>query len=82
MSKLTIDEKEFLHDLVNSPGWPVLLKKVDWLASNIESAVLRYNLDDGPEKLVHAKARAEGSRQLLVAIQGIKKEFKQADKGL
>jgi hypothetical protein len=80
--KLTLDELELLHELVNSPGWSVLLKKVDRLASNIDSRVLSYNLDDGAEKLVQAKARSEGSRQLQLAIIGIKNDFKQADKGL
>lgn len=80
--KLTIDEKEFLHDLVNSSGWSVLLKRIEQMATNIDSAVLRYNLSDGTDKLVHAKARSEGSRQLQLAIMNIKQEFKQADKGL
>lgn len=80
--KLNVDEVEFLHDLVNSNGWPVLLKKVDALAAHIDSRVLSYNLEDGADRLVQAKARAEGARALQRAIIEIKKEFKQADRGL
>lgn len=80
--KLTLDEHEFLHDLVNSSGWTVLLRRIDLIAETIDRRVLTYNLGEGADKLVQEKARSEGARLLQRAIIDIKKEFKQADRGL
>lgn len=80
--KMSLDEREFLHDLVNSNGWPVLLRMIDDKAQTIDRRVLTFNLTDGAAKLVHEKARSEGARLLQRAIISIKDDFKKADRGL
>lgn len=62
---------ESLKDLVESDTWKALLNKIDGLASNIEKNVLKYSLSNGAEGLAYEKARAEGARQLQIAIKSL-----------
>jgi len=72
---LDLDEKELLLAVLDSPNWPVILKQVSVCLKTIEKRVLDYNLDDGPEGLVIAKARAEGAKQIFQDISAFKNAF-------
>ena len=75
---LSIDERESLADLLQSPGWKPLLKVVGKLVDEHEQSVIKRNIDEGVDKLVHAKLRAEGARKLGSDIEQIKEKFKTA----
>lgn len=66
--KLTVDEREELANMMQSAGWPVLIKVLEALAQNHKDAVMKYNLTDGPEGLVIKKARAEGAIEIVRSI--------------
>lgn len=78
MNKLTTEEKESLSDFLSSEAWPALLKTIENLVENIDSNVMKYNLNQGDRGLTIEKARSEGAHQLHVAIKAIKN--KQKDK--
>jgi len=63
--KLTTEEREELANLMQSSGWPALVKVLEGYAQNHKDAVMKYNLTDGPEGLVIAKARAEGAVKIV-----------------
>lgn len=71
--KLTMDEKESLAGMMQSLGWEAFEKLMLEAYKKQEYAVMAYNLADGPEKLVHAKARAEGAKQFMEAILAYKR---------
>lgn len=73
---LTVDEKEALGDFLTSGAWPALLKEIDSLVENIDSNVMKYNLDSGDRGLTIEKARSEGAHKLRLAIISIKKRHK------
>jgi hypothetical protein len=75
-TKLTVDEKEALGDFMTSEAWPALLKLVDELVENIDSNVMKYNLNQGDRGLTIEKARSEGAHQLSIAIKAIKNKRK------
>jgi hypothetical protein len=70
-------DRELLIDLMAHEGWPILLKQIEALHTNIQSDVLKYNLDRGLEGLAFCKARGEGSERLLVAIRALKANVRQ-----
>jgi hypothetical protein len=70
VSKLNIEEKELLQEFVKTDYYSVILKELDIVASSIEADVLKLSLDNGSEKELYLKkARAEGARRLVVAIE-------------
>lgn len=71
--KLDLDEKESLVSIMQSPGWEALEKLMLAAYKKQEYAVMTYNLSEGPEKLVHAKARAEGAKQFMEAVLSYRK---------
>lgn len=80
--KLNIDDQEALEELLTSHGWEPLLKVIALLAHDQEQNVIRYDLNQGPEGLVIAKARAEGANLMKLRIKEIKDEVKkQKQKG-
>lgn len=76
---LSIDEREALGLLVQDTAWPALLKLIDQLAYDQETAVLRALASDGAEKLMALKLRAEGARKLATDIEALKAKFKNPD---
>lgn len=76
MNKLTLEEREFVGDMMTSLAWPALLKLIENLVENQSSKVLTYNLDSGKDNLVIEKARFEGAQRLQVAIAALKKQYK------
>ncbi len=79
-SGLSIEEREALVDLLQSPGWKPLLKAIEVLVVDQEQAVLKRNIDEGVDKLVHSKLRAEGARKLAHDINQIKEVYKKSAK--
>lgn len=73
--KMTQEEKEELQMMFMHSGWPIFERMLEEIQRKVEYAVLTYNLKDGPEELVHAKARAEGSAQTMRAIRQNKTKF-------
>lgn len=73
---LTLDERDYVADLVRHDGWKPLLEMVEQLVSDQESAVLRLQINDGVEALVHAKLKAEGARKLSADVARLKELFK------
>lgn len=74
--KLTLEEYELLTSIIDTDAWPVLLKVVGIHVSDIDSRVLSYNLEEGPEGLVIAKARSEGAKLLQQRINELKSKMK------
>ncbi len=62
---MTLDEQELLSEFYDSQYWPVLQLALRALVKEQENNVLRYRLDEGPEKLLFEKARAEGASNLV-----------------
>jgi hypothetical protein len=77
MRRLSLDEREFIQELLNSDGYPVLNSLIDELCDNIDKKVLSYDLNQGPEGLVIAKARSEGSRILQRELLALGQQLKQ-----
>lgn len=66
--KLSMDEQENLLAMFMSSGWDSFYKVMLEAMKKQEYRVLTYNLEDGPEKLVQEKARAEGAKRFMDAI--------------
>lgn len=67
--KLTLDEKDMLHDLIGHDGFKAFFKEAERLVELSEQRVLKYSLEGGSEReLAFIKARAEGARKLLVEL--------------
>lgn len=62
--KLSQDQHDELVSLFQSPAWEALRLVMADKRSAQDSKVLSYNLSDGPDGLVIAKARSEGAKQL------------------
>lgn len=78
MIKLTVDEIESLDALFESGGWNSLCKVVEQLTKDFDNRVLSYNLEEGPQGLMIAKARAEGASTLYKRFIEVKgKMYKQ-----
>ena len=69
---LTPEEQDFLIEVLESEGWRALLKVIDQLVTDQEQDVLKRNVSDGVDQLVHAKLRAEGAAKLRAEIERIK----------
>lgn len=65
---MSMDEKENLGAMMQSAGWEVFEKLMTQAYKNQEVRLMQYNLEDGPEKLVHEKARVEGAMRFMKAI--------------
>lgn len=74
---LTTEERESLDEMLRNDGFKPLLKAIELLVYNQEQAVLKYNIDGGVDKLVHAKLRAEGARRLFEDIKQVKEKSRQ-----
>lgn len=72
---LNEDETELYDDLIRHQGWKPLMKVVEVLRRDLDNRVLTYNLSEGPEGLVYAKARAEGAKMLEQKIQDLTKQL-------
>lgn len=76
MIKLDRDDTDALLELMVGHGWKPLLAAVENLVNDEEQRLLKYNLEDGAEKLVHAKARVEGARRLASNLRDLKEVLK------
>lgn len=79
MMKLKVEEKENLDLLLDTPGWNVLCKVMQQLAKDFEIRVMSYNLEEGPQGLMIAKARAEGASTLYKRIIDVKGKMNKQD---
>jgi hypothetical protein len=75
MRRLSQDDKDDLLEILQGHGWPILLTLIEDLCSDIDKKVLSYNLTEGPERLVHEKARSEGARKLQQLITQLKGHY-------
>ncbi len=73
---LNLEQRELLQELSTSEAWPALIKFCDVIISQMGEQVLKLNVED-QSKLVLAKARYEGARQLAVAINSMKENFRE-----
>lgn len=79
-SKLSVDDREALADVMQSAGWKPLLHVIEQLVVDLEQAVIKRHIDDGVDKLVHAKLRAEGARKLAADLHQFKEIYKKTAK--
>jgi len=79
-SKLNMEEREALTDVFQAAGWKPLLKVIEQLVVDTEAQVLRRHIDEGVDKLVHAKLRSEGARKLALDIEQLKEWHKKTAK--
>lgn len=65
---MNIGDKEDLIDILDHDGYKLMLAEMETIVRAQESKVLQYNLTDAAsiQQLAIEKARAEGSRNLLV----------------
>jgi hypothetical protein len=73
--KLTPEERELLVEVLLSQGWTSLLRAIDIEVGRLEQLLVKYDLSEGAEKLVHAKARVEGAHKLRYAINQMKSRY-------
>jgi len=66
--KLSLDQQEELRQVFTHSGWKPFVTLMESALKRQQETVLKYNLDEGPEKLVIAKARAEGAKNFMDAI--------------
>lgn len=74
--KLTVEEKENLEVMLDSPGWAAVCKVLEQLTSDFDKRVLSYNLNEGPQGLMIAKAQAEGASTLYRRFTEVKGKMK------
>lgn len=67
--RLTGEQQDALSELFDSYGWPALIAAIEQLVAAREQGVLRLNIAEGVDRLVHEKLRAEGARQLRTDIE-------------
>lgn len=77
--KLSLDEHEQINALTDSVTWNTLLKIVSVLVKDADNRVLSYNLKDGPDGLMIAKARSEGANSLFLRITELKSKMKKQE---
>jgi hypothetical protein len=70
----TYEEELALTEILLSDSWSLITKLVEFLAGSQSESVLKYNLDDGPDGLIIAKARHEGAQALLQRVKQYKVE--------
>jgi hypothetical protein len=80
--KLSLDEQEYILDLVQGPGWPHFLQVLERFVDGAERDVLRCQIEDGNvTRLVHTKLRSEGARKLAADVRNlpalVKKQIKE-----
>ena len=66
--KLALDQEEELTQLLAHSGWKPFVTLMETALKRQQEVVLNYNLEEGTEKLVLAKARAEGAKNFMDAI--------------
>lgn len=66
--KLTQEQREAIAVLADSDGWDALKALIDNLVADRQRRVLKYALSEGPQGLVHEKARCEGAELLQAAL--------------
>lgn len=70
---LSLEAREALSEMLdNEEGFSALIQTVEYFVKIEEERLLKYNLGDGADQLVHQKARVEGSRKLANAIKELK----------
>lgn len=76
--KLTVNEQEYILDMVQHAGWPLLLDVIGRLVDRQEQLVLRTTIEDGNvTRLIHDKLRSEGARKLAADIKNLPKIVKE-----
>lgn len=73
IKKLSLDEREQVQEILDHETMPALLKLIEEVVKDMEQDVIRRHLDEGVDKLVHTKLRAEGARKLLTVLLEVKK---------
>lgn len=69
---LSLDEADLVSELLNArEAYRAYLKAVETMVAYREADVIRMSSAEGPEKLFHAKLRAEGARSLLTEMQAL-----------
>jgi len=69
MSKLSLEEKEDLADLLHHEGVATLYKEMEAVAQSMERDVVQFNLSTSTvDELIHIKCRAEGARAFVRAL--------------
>lgn len=68
--KLSLDQQDDLDAFLNSDAYKALVVLMEGALKRQQDAVLEYDLSQGPERLVIAKARAEGAASFMRAIMG------------
>lgn len=64
------DKLELLEQVLESDGLPVLMEHIDMITTGFEDKVVRFSVGTENEKeFLFAKLRAEGARQLYVALE-------------
>ncbi len=79
MMKLSLEQREALEAVTDTDGYTTYLNLIGILVTDIDNRVLSYNLSEGPEGLVIAKAQSEGARTLYKRIMELKGKTKKQD---
>lgn len=70
--KLSLDEQEYILDMIQGAGWPHFLNVVDRFVDGAERDVVRCTIEDGnTTRLVHTKLRAEGAKKLAADLRNL-----------
>jgi len=72
--KLPLEDVEALDRALCADDWPVVLKYLNQLTTEIEMELINCNVT---ENLSYIKGKAEGARSLFKAINDLKLRFRQ-----
>ena len=75
LSKIDLEDREHVADLMASAGWKPLLTLIEQLVREQDEAVLTYNLSRGLADLGFLKAQSEGAHKLRDNIIRLKEHF-------
>ena len=79
-SKLSIDERDAVADLLDTDGWRPLLKLIAGMCADHERAVISLSADNGSEPIMRAKLKAEGARKLEADIAALPNKIRKLSK--
>lgn len=70
---LSLEVREALSEMIdNEDGFNALIQAVEYFVKIEVDRLLKFNLQDGADQLVHQKARVEGAYKLANAIKELK----------
>lgn len=75
MTKLNLEQRESLADMMDSPAWDALLTYVQMSVENHETRLLTCDMSVNDRELILRKARLEGAMDVQRSIMSMKRNI-------